>query len=76
MDDFSRYKNSTGGRASSKICLNMNRFVITFMKEIRKWTNIFTTRRINRRILDNISQNTEKIMLAFFFNNDIKKGLK
>ena len=36
--------NSSGGRALNKICLYMTRYVMTYMKEIRKWTNILTNK--------------------------------
>ena len=36
--------NSPGGRAIKRICLYMTRYVMTYMKEIRKWTNILTNK--------------------------------
>ena len=42
--DFLRIKNSPGGRASNKISLDMTRFVMTYIKKIRKWTNILTNK--------------------------------
>jgi len=44
LDNFLEFINSPGGREFNKICLDTTRFVMTYMKEIRKWTNILTNK--------------------------------
>lgn len=38
--------NYLGCRAINKICPDMTRFVMTYIKEIKKWTNILTNKLI------------------------------